>query len=74
MIDNVQKAEATLTCNRCGHVVPPPTKPMTDDMLIVCPACGANLGRWGDVKNKIASAVTNAAVGEMFRGTQSKPE
>jgi hypothetical protein len=74
MSDNVQAAKATLTCNKCGHVIPPPSKPTTDDTLIVCPACGANLGRWGDVKNEIANAVTKAVVDEMFKGTEFKPE
>jgi DNA-directed RNA polymerase subunit RPC12/RpoP len=51
MSDNIQRAEATLKCKRCGHAVPPLAESTSDDTLITCPACGANLGRWGDAKN-----------------------
>ena len=50
---NVQKAEATLKCTRCGHSVPPPANSTSDETLIVCPACGANLGSWGDAEKEI---------------------
>jgi DNA-directed RNA polymerase subunit RPC12/RpoP len=53
MSDNIQKAESTLKCTRCGHAVPLPAESTSDDTLIVCPACGANLGRWGDTKKEI---------------------
>jgi DNA-directed RNA polymerase subunit RPC12/RpoP len=57
MSDDTQKAEATLKCTRCGHAVPLPAEATNDGTLIICPACGANLGRWGDVRkgNKTAS-------------------
>ena len=49
---NVQKAEATLKCTWCGHSVPLPADSTSDETLIVCPACGANLGSWGDAKKE----------------------
>jgi uncharacterized C2H2 Zn-finger protein len=53
---NVRNADGTLKCTRCGHSVPPPAESTSDETLIVCPACGANLGSWGDTKKEIGSA------------------
>ena len=53
-MSDIQKAEATLKCTRCGHAVPPPAESTSDETLIICPACGANLGSWGDAKKAIA--------------------
>jgi DNA-directed RNA polymerase subunit RPC12/RpoP len=50
MSDNAQKPATSLSCSNCGHPIPPPAASMSDDTLVICPACGANLGRWGDVK------------------------
>jgi DNA-directed RNA polymerase subunit RPC12/RpoP len=54
---NVQKAEATLKCIRCGHSVPRPAELTSDETLVVCPACGANLGSWGDAKKEIGKTL-----------------
>jgi DNA-directed RNA polymerase subunit RPC12/RpoP len=48
--DNVQKPAQSLSCSNCGHAVPLPAASTSDDTLVICPACGADLGRWGDVK------------------------
>jgi DNA-directed RNA polymerase subunit RPC12/RpoP len=53
---NAQNADGTLKCTRCGHSVPPPAESTSDETLIVCPACGANLGSRGDTKKEIGSA------------------
>jgi DNA-directed RNA polymerase subunit RPC12/RpoP len=74
MSDNIQKAEATLRCTRCGHAVPPPAESTSDDTLIICPACGANLGRWGDAKSEIGKAAAKTIVDEMLKGTGFKLE
>jgi hypothetical protein len=50
MSDNLQKPAANLSCSKCGHAVPAPAASTRDDTLVICPACGANLGRWGEVK------------------------
>ena len=57
---NVQNAEATLKCTRCGHSVPLAAESTSDETLIVCPACGANLGSWGDTKKHVGSAPASA--------------
>jgi DNA-directed RNA polymerase subunit RPC12/RpoP len=57
---NVQTTEATLKCTKCGHSVPRPAESTSDATLIVCPACGANLGSWGDAKKEIGSASASA--------------
>ena len=54
---NVQKTDAPLKCTRCGHFVPPPAEATSDETLIVCPACGANLGSWGDAKKEIGKTL-----------------
>jgi hypothetical protein len=54
MTDNIQKAEATLQCTKCSHSVPRPSESTSGETLIICPACGANLGSWGDAKKEIA--------------------
>ena len=50
MSDNVQKSAQSLSCSNCGHAVPLPAVSTSDDTLVICPACSADLGRWGDVK------------------------
>jgi hypothetical protein len=50
MSDNVQKPAQRLSCSNCGHAVPLPAASTSNDTLVICPACGADLGRWGDVK------------------------
>jgi DNA-directed RNA polymerase subunit RPC12/RpoP len=50
MSNNVQKPAASLSCSNCGHAIPLPSASTSDDTLVICPACGSNLGRWGDVK------------------------
>jgi DNA-directed RNA polymerase subunit RPC12/RpoP len=50
MSDNMQKPATSLSCSNCGHAIPPPAASTRDDTLVICPACGSNLGRWGDVK------------------------
>jgi DNA-directed RNA polymerase subunit RPC12/RpoP len=52
-MSDIQKAEAALKCTRCGHSVPPPAESTSDETLIICPACGANLGY---AKSEIAKA------------------
>jgi DNA-directed RNA polymerase subunit RPC12/RpoP len=52
-----EESEATLRCTRCGHSVPPPAESTSDEILIVCPACGANLGSWGDAKKEIGKTL-----------------
>jgi DNA-directed RNA polymerase subunit RPC12/RpoP len=54
MTNNIQRAEATLKCAKCSHSVPRPLESTSDETLIICPACGANLGSWGDAKKAIA--------------------
>ena len=53
----VQMAEATLKCTRCGHSVPRPAESTGDETLVVCPACGANVGSWGDAKKEIGKTL-----------------
>jgi hypothetical protein len=50
MSDNVQEPAQSLSCLNCGHAVPLPAASTSVDTLVICPACGADLGRWGDVK------------------------
>jgi DNA-directed RNA polymerase subunit RPC12/RpoP len=50
MSDNAQKLAQSLSCSNCGHAVPLPAASTSNDTLVICPACGADLGRWGDVK------------------------
>ena len=50
MSDNVQKPAQSLSCPNCAHAVPWTAASTTDDTLVICPACGADLGRWGEVK------------------------
>jgi DNA-directed RNA polymerase subunit RPC12/RpoP len=49
-MSNIQNAEATLKCTKCGHFVPPRSESTSDETLIICPACGADLGTWGETK------------------------
>jgi predicted nucleic acid-binding Zn ribbon protein len=49
-------------------------KSTSDDTLIICPACGANLGRWGDAKSEIGKAAAKTIVDEMLKGTGFKLE
>ena len=53
----VQMAEATLKCTRCGHSVPRPAESTSDETLVVCPACGANIGSWGDAKKELGKTL-----------------
>ena len=72
-MSNIQKAEATLKCTRCGHSVPPPAESTSDDTLIICPACGANLGSWGDAKKEISKTpLSNGLNRWIVRGEGSK--
>jgi DNA-directed RNA polymerase subunit RPC12/RpoP len=50
MSDNMEEPATSLSCSNCGHAVPLPAASTSDDTLVICPACGANLGRWDDVK------------------------
>jgi Zn finger protein HypA/HybF involved in hydrogenase expression len=52
-MSNVQNAEVTLKCTKCSHLVPPPSEATSDETLVICPACGANLGTWGEAKKAI---------------------
>ena len=47
----IQKAEVALKCTKCGHLVPSPSESTSDDTLVICPACGADLGTWGEAKS-----------------------
>ena len=47
MTDQERSRKQPLRCTRCGHSVPPPAESTSDGILIVCPACGANLGVMG---------------------------
>jgi DNA-directed RNA polymerase subunit RPC12/RpoP len=49
-MSDIQKAEVTLKCTKCGHLVPSPSEATSDDTLVICPACGADLGTWGEAK------------------------
>jgi DNA-directed RNA polymerase subunit RPC12/RpoP len=52
-MSNIQNAEVTLKCTKCGHLVPPPSESTSDETLVICPACGADLGTWGEAKKAL---------------------
>ena len=49
-MSDIQKVEVALKCTKCGHLVPSPSESTSDDTLVICPACGADLGTWGEAK------------------------
>jgi DNA-directed RNA polymerase subunit RPC12/RpoP len=59
-MSDIPKAELTLKCTKCGHLVPSPSESTSDDTLVICPACGADLGTWGEAKR---SVTLNGALG-----------
>ncbi len=62
------EAKATLSCMKCGHQgVSVPENP-TDGSLITCPACGAELSTYGQLKAKIESSAVDT-VREKFEQT-----
>jgi DNA-directed RNA polymerase subunit RPC12/RpoP len=49
-MSDIPKVEVALKCTKCGHHVPSPSESTSDDTLVICPACGADLGTWGEAK------------------------
>jgi len=64
--DDIQRAGITLTCTRCGHAIPSADS-ISDDTLVICPACGKSFGRWGDVRNEMGAAAARAVMDEIFK-------
>jgi hypothetical protein len=52
-MNDFQRAEVTLKCTKCGHLVPTPSEATSDETLVICPACGADLGTWGEAKKAL---------------------
>ena len=55
----------TFECQKCGgKKLELPDDP-TDDSIAKCTSCGAEFGRWGDIREAAANAVGEAAVKSM---------
>jgi hypothetical protein len=44
------ETEVTFECQYCGGVVLALPEEYTDDSIAQCNDCGADIGRWGDIK------------------------
>lgn len=65
-------AEAAFECQTChGTVFKLPDVP-ADDSIAKCKTCGAQFGRWGDLKEMAAEAAVKTALGEAIKGTGFK--
>lgn len=46
-------------CGKCGPTTLEVSDPVTDDSTTKCKSCGAEFGRWGDVKAKATKVVAD---------------
>lgn len=45
-----------LRCAKCGSKALVAESNLTDDSIIICAACGTEIGRWGDVRQQALKA------------------
>lgn len=60
--------EVTFTCQECGGTVLNLPDDYTDDSIAECKDCGAEFGRWGDIKDK-AMGLAKDRVSTMLKDT-----
>jgi hypothetical protein len=65
--------EAAFECQICqGTIFTIFEIPTADDSIARCKACGTELGRWGDVKERAAKAAVQTALGDAINGSGFK--
>lgn len=65
------KVSVTFTCSKCGPTVLELPDDHTDDSIAKCKICGAEFGRFGDIKAKAVETVKAEVVGQFkdaFKG------
>ena len=60
-------------CSKCGKTTLEVSEPVTDNSTVKCKSCGAEFGRWRDVKAKATKVVADKVKADFkkaFKGTK----
>ena len=67
-----RKLNDKLDCKKCGTIQMRVPKDATEETIIHCSNCGANLGAWGELQDDFNKQISDAASLDLNHGTITK--